>query len=168
MTSATPANPATEAALQAHRFNVRAYGIYLNADAEVLLSSEQHHGRTINKFPGGGLEFGEGLADCLRREWKEETGLDVAIIRHYYTTDFFQPSAFRAQDQVISIYFLVRPAHGTDDQAAALPTAREGIHAFSWVPVAKLSKELMTFPIDQHVAEQLRHDFGGFALYPKL
>lgn len=147
-----------------HRFNVRAYGICLNKDAEVLVSREDHQGRIVHKFPGGGLEFGEGLADCLQREWKEETGLGIDIIRHYYTTDFFQQSAFRAEDQVISIYYLVQVADADLTQIKA----QERTHTFNWVPVAKLSKEMMTFPIDQLVAEQLRHDFGGFGLYPKL
>jgi 8-oxo-dGTP diphosphatase len=33
------------------------------------------------QFPGGGLEFGESVEECLYREIKEETGLDVRIIK---------------------------------------------------------------------------------------
>lgn len=34
----------------------------------------------IWQFPGGGLEFGEGVEDCLHREIREELGVDIKII----------------------------------------------------------------------------------------
>lgn len=41
--------------------------------------------------PGGGVEFGEGLAEALRREVKEETGLDVEPGEVRYVLDFVRP-----------------------------------------------------------------------------
>ncbi|RZK13557.1 MAG: NUDIX hydrolase, partial [Flavobacterium sp.] len=49
-------------------FNVRVYGVLINHDNQVLISDEQSGGRTFSKFPGGGLELGEGLIDALKRE----------------------------------------------------------------------------------------------------
>lgn len=44
--------------------------------------------------PGGGWQFGETLKDCLRREFREETGLAVTVGRflhlHEYQTDELQ------------------------------------------------------------------------------
>jgi len=31
------------------------------------------------EFPGGGVEFGEPMADALKREMKEEFGIDIAV-----------------------------------------------------------------------------------------
>lgn len=138
------------------RFNVRAYGIWINRRGDVLLSEEQIDGRRVLKFPGGGLEFGEGLTDALKREWREETDLEVEIIRHYYTTDFFQPSAFSEHEQVISVYYLVRCTSEVLHVAA-----REGQHRFRWVGVHTLTREMLSLPIDQHVAESLRRDFAS-------
>ena len=73
-------------------FNIRVYGILLDKNKRVLISDEFIRGNYFTKFPGGGLEFGEGTRDCLKREFKEETGLDVEIKEHIYTTDFFQIS----------------------------------------------------------------------------
>ena len=137
------------------QFNVRVYGIWINKRADVLISEELVGGKRIQKFPGGGLQFGEGLAECLKREWAEETGLEVEIMRHYYTTDFFQPSAYRDHEQVISVYYLVRCPHEVLHVAA-----REGSHRFRWVAIADVSRELLSLPIDQHVAESLRRDFA--------
>ncbi len=156
-----------EVAVAVNRFNVRAYGIWLNSNAEVLVSEEYIQGRRIVKFPGGGLEYGEGLTECLFREWQEETGLEIEIIRHYYTTDFFQPSAFNQAEQVLSIYYLVRPVAANGHSMPKLDEngADENIR-FSWVSITQLSPELFTLPIDKVVADKLVHDFGEWTLYP--
>src|SRR5688572_11210721 len=90
-------------------FNVRVYGIMFNDQKQVLVSDEYIRGGYYTKFPGGGLEFGEGTLECIVREWKEEVNQDVEVVEHIYTTDFFQISAFDDVNQIISIYYLVRP-----------------------------------------------------------
>lgn len=88
------------------RFNIRVYGILVNSAGQLLVSDEIIRGHPVTKFPGGGLEFGEGTRDCLKREFFEECGIEVKVGDHFYTTDFFLPSAFD-RSQVISIYYLV-------------------------------------------------------------
>ena len=88
-------------------FNVRVYGILINEKKQVLVSDEYIRGQYYTKFCGGGLEFGEGTRDCLKREFLEEMNLNIEVTRHLYTTDFFQKSAFHTQQQIISIYYLV-------------------------------------------------------------
>src|ERR1700712_5025398 len=90
-----------------YRFNVRVYGLLINDSAEILLSDEQEYGMRFIKFPGGGLEYGEGLTDGLKREFVEECNVEVEVINHFYTTDFFVKSAFN-DSQIISVYYLVK------------------------------------------------------------
>src|SRR5438128_11218936 len=90
------------------QFNVRVYGILINEKKQVLVSDEFIRGNYYTKFPGGGLEFGEGTRDCLRREFKEEMNLEVEVGDHIYTTDFFQLSAFHPGQQIISIYYFAK------------------------------------------------------------
>jgi ADP-ribose pyrophosphatase YjhB (NUDIX family) len=127
------------------------YGLWIDAGGYLLLTEERHANyKRILKFPGGGLEFGEGPADCLRREFAEETGLPVERYRHFYTTDFYQPSYFRANEQVLSIYYLVRCP------ADALPHAEDPrIQEFYKVRVPALRPERLTLPIDQVVGRLL-------------
>ena len=33
----------------------------------------------VTKFPGGGMEFGEGTIDCIKRECMEEFGEEVEV-----------------------------------------------------------------------------------------
>src|SRR5687767_9113514 len=89
-------------------FTLRVYGILINEKKQVLVSDEYIRGNYYTKFPGGGLEFGEGTRDCLKREFLEEMDLVVEVGEHLYTTDFFQMSAFNPGHQIISIYYLVK------------------------------------------------------------
>ena len=61
------------------RFNVRVYGLLINDRSEVLISREIIQGMRVTKFPGGGLEFGEGIEDGLKREFIEELSLEVSV-----------------------------------------------------------------------------------------
>ena len=89
-------------------FNVRVYGLLINEQQQVLVSDEYIRGSYYTKFPGGGLEFGEGTRDCLKREFMEEMNLSVEIGKHIYTTDFFQMSAFTPDHQIIAIYYFAK------------------------------------------------------------
>lgn len=71
-------------------FNVRVYGLLLDAQNRLLVSDEYIRGEFFTKLPGGGLEFGEGTRDGLAREFMEETGITVTVGAHLYTTDFFK------------------------------------------------------------------------------
>ena len=88
------------------KFVIRVYGLIINTKKEVLLSDEFQAGMKMTKFPGGGLEFGEGPIDCLKREFKEEcNGQQISAIKHFYTTDFYQKALFFENHQLISIYY---------------------------------------------------------------
>src|SRR6195952_2071417 len=89
-------------------FTIRVYGILINERKQVLVSDEHIRGNYYSKFPGGGLELGEGTRDCLKREFMEEMQLQVAVGEHIYTTDFYQMSAFDSSKQIISIYYFVK------------------------------------------------------------
>src|SRR5436190_2132821 len=89
------------------RFNIRVYGLLINQNGQILLADEVFkNGHKATKFPGGGLELGEGLIEGLKREFKEEAGIEIAVAAHFYTTDFFQESYFDNESQIISIYYL--------------------------------------------------------------
>ena len=143
-------------------FNVRVYGLLIDNMGRVLVSDELIHGHNITKFPGGGLEFGEGTLDAIKREMMEETSIEVEIIRHFYTTDFFQPSAFNAKVQVISIYYLIKASKpfslNTSEKAFDFRKIKENAISFRWLQVKSLTESDFTFPIDKKVATLLQKE----------
>ena len=147
-------------------FNVRVYGVLFDNHQRLLVSDEFIRGNFITKLPGGGLEIGEGTRDCLQREFMEETGLQVTIGDHLYTTDFFQISAFNNIDQIISIYYYVHtseplenlavktaPFDFTPDQVAD-PTKESEV--LRWIEWKDIYPAQMTLPIDKVVMELIK------------
>lgn len=114
-------------------------------------------GRAFTKFPGGGLEWGEGLADGLKREIQEELGLDAEIGDLFYVNEFFQRSGFRKDDQLISFYYRISTIDVTSISVTEheVPLKEEG-EKFRWVSLSAISEEMMTFPIDQVVVTELK------------
>lgn len=149
------------------RFNIRVYGLLIDDKKRILLSDEYIRGGFFTKFPGGGLEFGEGTRDCLKREFKEETGLDVEVGDHIYTTDFFQVSAFNNNDQIISIYYWV---HGDASQLETKTNRFDFIpqqisdpegeaEVFRWISVDELNESMMDLPIDKLVVKMIKEKY---------
>ena len=85
-------------------FNLRVYALIIERDS-ILVSRELIGGKYLYKFPGGGLQYGEGLIEGLQRESMEEMNQNLKNIKHFYTTDFFQQSQFDSKDQLIAIYY---------------------------------------------------------------
>ncbi len=141
------------------QFNIRVYGLCLNAKNEVLITDEFRLGMDMTKFPGGGLDFGEGTLDCLRREFKEELDREISNIRHFYTTDYFQPThLLGTPQQLISIYYRA-DIRQTDTISVAKKRFDfgkiDGAQTFRWLPLQQASLEEMTFPIDKKVMGML-------------
>lgn len=146
-------------------FNVRVYGLLFDNNNRLLVSDEFIRGMYITKLPGGGLEIGEGTRDCLHREFLEETGIEVEVQEHIYTTDFFQISAFNNKDQIISIYYKVKaeqhihivtqptPFNFSPDQVAD-PNGESEV--FRWLDWDSLTEESVTLPIDKTVIRLLK------------
>ncbi|MCC9165576.1 NUDIX domain-containing protein [Pontibacter harenae] len=85
----TKLNPAASA--YADKLRVRVCGIYIHEEKLLLV----RHGHTMNNScfwapPGGGLDYGETMQQCLQREFLEETGLEVEVKRFLFVNEFLQ------------------------------------------------------------------------------
>ena len=148
-------------------FNLRVYGILVNEQQQVLVSDEFIRGNYYTKFPGGGLEFGEGTRECLKREFMEEMQLEVEVGDHIYTTDYFQMSAFNPSHQIISIYYFAKalepirvplrdkPFDFDADQLAIYEEKKE-IETFRFINWDEFSPEQVSLPIDKIVAKIIK------------
>lgn len=141
------------------KFNIRVYGILINEQQEILLVNEQIGAFKFTKFPGGGMELGEGTIECLKREFIEEINLPIEIENHFYTTDFFQPSAFKNTHQLIAIYYKVKaktyPIEINLMPFEIIENNKVEILHFNWVHLSNLNHNMLTFPIDKKVCEMI-------------
>ena len=140
-------------------FNVRVYGLLINANQQILISDEEEYGFRFSKFPGGGLEIGEGLIDGLKREFIEECNAEIEVLSHFYTTDFYEKSSFN-DSQVISVYYLVKEKAPLQlafkTKIYDFDAEGEILQAFRWVAISELDVNAITFKTDKTVAELLK------------
>lgn len=113
---------------------VRVTGI-LRRGNKILLVEQNVDSIRSWSLPGGGVEEGEDLDTALIREMREETGLEVKIMRLLYVCDYIKPERHVLHitfelEEVGGIFGLTQP--GLDENA---------IKSISFVPVAELTKK---------------------------
>jgi 8-oxo-dGTP diphosphatase len=142
-------------------FNIRVYGILTNEQGQLLVTDEHRLGMRMTKFPGGGLKFGEGTIDCLRREFREELDMEIVDLKHFYTTDYFQPTMLlQVSQQLISIYYCVRVVEPQNVPVSARRFDFEdtdGAQTFRWIDIATADE--FTFPIDKKVLAMVKEKY---------
>jgi 8-oxo-dGTP pyrophosphatase MutT (NUDIX family) len=143
------------------KYNLRVYALIINDRQEILLSDEYQLDMKMTKFPGGGMEYGEGTIDCLQREAMEEFGQPLTNIRHFYTTDYYQPALFFKDHQLVSIYYRAEFSEGIrfriSDRPFDLPEMKNGQQSFRWAALASLRETDLSFPIDRKVLRLLQN-----------
>jgi 8-oxo-dGTP diphosphatase len=133
-------------------FNLRVYALIIDNE-NILISKELIKGEIIMKFPGGGVEHGEGILEALQRESKEELMQGLKNISHFYTTDFFQKSSFNPKDQIISIYYKAQLTENLKNHSSS-PIKNKPI--FEWKNINHLKSDHLQFPIDKHVLNMIK------------
>ncbi len=148
---------------QRAKYVIRVYALILNEKKEVLISDEDLMDMKMVKFPGGGMEPGEGPLGCLQREAMEEFGQELCNMRHFYTTDYYQQALFYEDHQLISIYyladFLEEIGFSISAEPFDFPEMQNGNQSFRWAALKDLKTEDLTFPIDRIVLEMLQEGF---------
>lgn len=116
-----------------HKVRIRTGGLLIKDESILLVRIQSPVSASpVWMPPGGGLEFGESLVECLEREFKEETGLVVTAGEMQFINEMIKPP-FHA----IEFYYLVSEKGGslglgTDPEHHA---TSQLIKDIKWIPV---------------------------------
>jgi 8-oxo-dGTP diphosphatase len=123
-----------------NRLRVRACGICIKEDSLLMVN---HLGVSSQDFwapPGGGVQFGERAADCLSREFKEETGLVIEVGKFLFACEFILLPL-----HAIEIFFEVSLLSqqlqlGTDPEKGS-PSIIRSVKFMPWNEIGELSSD---------------------------
>jgi 8-oxo-dGTP diphosphatase len=137
--------------------------LIVNDQKQILISDEFQVNMKMSKFPGGGMEYGEGTIECLQREAMEEFGQKLTNIRHFYTTDYYQKAYFFKDHQLMSIYYLADLADEmklrVSDKPFDFANDINGQQSFRWISLDKIDERDLSFPIDKKVIGLIKKRF---------
>jgi 8-oxo-dGTP pyrophosphatase MutT (NUDIX family) len=138
-------------------FNIRVYALVVKNN-RLLISEEQHGGFFLRKFPGGGLQFGEGVLQALHRELKEELDADVDSASLLCVTEDFVVSFLNNKQQVIGVHYLVDLKQDYSDEFLNNNhlEIENGHIQFKWVSIDSLTAEDFTSSVDKSAFEKLK------------
>lgn len=109
-----------------------ATGIIRRNDAILLVASVYRtQPEPLWNLPGGRVAPGELLADAVKREIAEETGLDATISQLAYVSESYDPNGH---------HFLNATFLATAMGEPIAPTCGDHVHALRWVPIAELQR----------------------------
>ena len=131
------------------KLNIRVYATAIK-DEKVLVLHEEYAGEQLMKLPGGGLEFGEGVLDCLHREFEEELNVKINILGHLYTQEDFVVSRFRDNEQLLTVYYLVEIIDEND-----FLIMDSCIEKTEWIPI-NTDENPFILPVDKIAFEKLK------------
>ena len=135
----------------------RVYGFLINNSKQILVSAERFKGIPLIKFPGGGVEWGEGLQEALIREFKEELKISIRVKENIYFNDFPVESAIDKRFQVQAFFYLVEPLEPMQfSTVLSLEPPEKNTENFIWVDLKNLSEKLFTYEIEKEASKALK------------
>lgn len=113
-----------------HKVRIRVCGVLIENDSILLV---QLKSPVTNKLiwtpPGGGLEFGETMNECLKREFVEETGIDIEVKTLFHVNELIKQPY-----HAIEFYFTVKASGGSLKAGydPELPDDRQMLQDVQW------------------------------------
>jgi len=119
------------------KFRIAIYGVLLVNGRALMTRTKVPSGSIIN-FPGGGLELGENPVEALRREYREETSLEVEIEKLLFCTESFQQNPDYQDEQLYHVFYQVKRTR--EDHEPKI--ASDDVLELLWMPAAEIADKV--------------------------
>jgi len=130
------------------RFNARCYAMIRSSKNRLLVMKERWQGVDLQKLPGGGLELGEGMMECLDREISEEfIAYHPLTWQHHYVPTHCFSSRFKPEEQLILNYFIADQIVEENDWK--IVENDENLLEMIWLPIEETSSQWFTLESDR-------------------
>ncbi|MGB9797770.1 MAG: NUDIX domain-containing protein, partial [bacterium] len=117
-------------------------------DGKILLARHRREEREYWTLPGGGLEKGERIVDCLKREIWEESGLLIDVGGVLFLFDVIEP-----ERQVVTIVFRARKIGG-EFKPKNVPVGHRLV-GMDFLPLEKIKEIELLPPVGSEIEEAL-------------
>jgi 8-oxo-dGTP diphosphatase len=74
-----------------NQLRTRVNGILIEDDKILMVKHQMGNGRILWSVPGGGMNFGSNAKDNLKREYLEETNLEIEVGRYLFVHEYLKP-----------------------------------------------------------------------------
>lgn len=134
---------------------VRVAGLLVHKN-EILLVEHRKEGRRYYLLPGGGVRFGETLAEALVREVEEECGLKITVGAPLFVSDTIAPDGSRHVVNVVFDAHIVGPG---------MPTKDPRVAGCRWIDLEVLGSVRLRPPLASAITDASIEGFRGQARY---
>lgn len=131
-------------------------------DGRILLVRHEKDGQSYWMLPGGGVDYGETLAEALRRELREELNIEAAIGPLMLANDSIPEDRHR---HIVNLYFAARITGGelrTGGDARVVEAAFQPLDALEDLPVRPVFQTLLKTAITEASEAALNPYLGNF------
>lgn len=129
--------------------------VVIPKDDEILLVRHVKGNRQYWLIPGGGIDFGETIEDCARRELKEETNKDIKLLKLLFVSE----SVSKEYDRhLVNLFFL---GHVFNPDEPLEVKGDERVHEARYVPVDKLGEIELHPPVATFLKKAFKNNFQG-------
>ncbi len=121
--------------------------IVISSEGKILLVRHRKGNRQYWVLPGGRLEYGETFEECAVREIKEETGLDVEVVRFLFLSEAIAPDRSR---HIVNVYLKAKEIGGV------LKVGNEPVLAgVDYISMDELENMTLFPPVSEHILRNL-------------